>query len=397
MPIIYKVLIQLLSELKNCVDVYKQEESAKLLATMISSTIESSIKIYTDTIISVLLPILQVDNCDINVSSAILYAISSLAKIAGNKIMIHLDSLIPLILKKLNDYTLLNEKRQIIVLSTLKELIQNTSYVIIPFHKYPSLLPLLIKILTSGLSWNIRKEVLNLFGVIGALSIDEYQNLYHANDINFVSSSIDIKNDYKNNMLHYYSIVSITALIKILDNPSLSQHIHRQAVNNMMFIIKLSTSNNNNHVTITSSNNNPNSLIILNSLLIPKFLSSIDNNEYESSLRELLINELSILITNKYQYIKETFDVIDQYWLKYKYFSESILNLIGKLVLNIEILAANKYIISLIPKLLYMIQYDRNKERSITLYVCQTLTLLAPYLNDSLHLIVLLLLKPMKI
>jgi FKBP12-rapamycin complex-associated protein len=107
-------------------------------------------------------------------------------------------------------------------------------YVIEPFVKYPKLLEILINEIKTEQGASIRREVVKVLGILGAL--DPYKHKTIQIEVRKEKSeetSAGPANQLPTDSLlgmgseEYYLTVSVNALMKILRDPSLSQVTHR--------------------------------------------------------------------------------------------------------------------------------------------------------------------------
>ncbi|KAL6013161.1 hypothetical protein ACLOJK_003653 [Asimina triloba] len=163
----------------------------------------------------------------------------------------YLCELMPLIVEALLDGAVA-AKREVAV-ATLGQVVQSTGYVIAPYKEYPQLLGLLLKLLNGELVWSIRKEVLKVLGIMGALD----PHVHKRNQQNLPGSHGEITRPASDTSQHirsmeelpldlgpsfatsedYYATVAINSLMRILRDPSLSSY-HQKVVGSLMFIFK---------------------------------------------------------------------------------------------------------------------------------------------------------------
>ena len=79
----------------------------------------------------------------------------------------HIGELLPLILETLQDQSSATKRE--VALRTLGQLTKSTGYVIVPFHRYPNLLDILLNIIKGERTPSIRREVIKVLGILGAL------------------------------------------------------------------------------------------------------------------------------------------------------------------------------------------------------------------------------------
>jgi FKBP12-rapamycin complex-associated protein len=209
-----------------------------LLLTALISAAQRFLKPYVDPILRVLLP--KANDAAPGVVAAVLGAIGQLAAVGGEDLLPYLPELMPIILEALQDQSA-SAKRHA-ALRTLGQLAANTGFVIEPYLKYPSLLPILIDILNTEQSPPLRRETVKLLGILGALDpyrykverVSEDGKSGNANTANTANADISLlmvgmgpSSD------DYFPTVAINALLKILRDPSLSNY-HNTAIEAFM-------------------------------------------------------------------------------------------------------------------------------------------------------------------
>ena len=123
----------------------------------------------------VLLP--KANDSNHTVSANILMCLGELACVGGEDVMPHVPDLMQVIIAKLADPSL--QKRDA-ALHTLGQICSSTGYVIAPLVEYPQLLQILSRILRTELSQAVRREVIKVLGILGAL--DPYRRKIQAEE-----------------------------------------------------------------------------------------------------------------------------------------------------------------------------------------------------------------------
>lgn len=100
------------------------------------------------------------------VSANVLMCLGELACIAGEDALPHVPELMTVIIARLSDPSI--SKRDA-ALHALGQVCSSTGYVITPLVDYPQLLPLLSRILRTEATKNVRREVVKVLGILGAL------------------------------------------------------------------------------------------------------------------------------------------------------------------------------------------------------------------------------------
>lgn len=101
-----------------------------------------------------------------NVAANVLMCLGELACVGGEESMPHVPELMQVIMSRLSDPSVLKRNA---ALHTLGQLCSSTGYVIAPLVEHPQLLPLLGRILKTETTQMVRREVVKVIGILGAL------------------------------------------------------------------------------------------------------------------------------------------------------------------------------------------------------------------------------------
>lgn len=173
------------------------------------------------------------------VSANILMCLGELACVGGEDVMPHVSDLMQVIISKLADPSL--QKRDA-ALHTLGQLCSSTGYVIQPLVEHPQLLQILSRILRAESSQAVRREVIKVLGILGAL--DPYRRKVKPDEDAVSEVSSNLVNAASRNLTgastatdDYYQTVAINSLLNILQDQSLSSH-HYKVIEAIMSIFK---------------------------------------------------------------------------------------------------------------------------------------------------------------
>jgi len=109
------------------------------------------------------------------VAANVLMCLGELTCVAGEDAMTHVPDLMQVIMTRLSDPSLIKRDA---ALHTLGQVCSSTGYVITPLIEHPQLLPLLGRILRTESTQAVRREVVKVLGILGAL--DPYRRkVYH--------------------------------------------------------------------------------------------------------------------------------------------------------------------------------------------------------------------------
>ncbi|XP_057821315.1 serine/threonine-protein kinase TOR isoform X2 [Cryptomeria japonica] len=253
LPALRRHLVQLLTDLEHSTDSKRREESAKLLGCLIRAC-ERLLLPYIAPVHKALIaklcegPGVSANN---GVMTGVLATVGELARVGGCAMRPYLRELMPLIVEALLDGAAA-VKREVAV-ATLGQVVQSTGYVVSPYIDYPPLLGLLLRLLNGELAWSIRREVLKVLGITGALDphthkrnqqslqgshgdgaramVDGGQHIRSMEDL-----PMDLWQSFATSE-DYFSTVAINSLMRILRDPSLSSY-HKKVVGSLMFIFK---------------------------------------------------------------------------------------------------------------------------------------------------------------
>lgn len=254
MPSLRKALIQLMTELEYSTVMYvsilprvmfcakmniyrrNREECTRLLTLLVSAT-QRLIKPYALPMMLTLLP--KAEDTNPTVAANVLMCLGELACAGGEDALPHVDELMQVILLRLADPS--HVKRDA-ALRTLGQVCSSTGYVITPLIDHPQILQLLNRILRSESNQHIRREVVKVLGIIGAL--DPYgrktklgedssseTSMYSVNQLPLNPPGSSPQSD------DYYQVVVINSLLAILTDHSLSSH-HHTVIEAIMSIFK---------------------------------------------------------------------------------------------------------------------------------------------------------------
>ena len=187
--------------------------------------------------LQVLLP--KANDTNSRVSANILMCLGELSCVGGEDVLPNVPELMEVIITTLADPSL--QKRDA-ALHTLGQLCSSTGYVIQPLIEHPQLLHILSRILSAESSQAVRREVIKVLGILGAL--DPYRRKIKPEEEVVTEVSSSLVSSASTNLKgvptasdDYYQTVVMNALLNILKDQSLSNHHHR-AIEAIMAIFK---------------------------------------------------------------------------------------------------------------------------------------------------------------
>ncbi|KAI8062483.1 armadillo-type protein [Gongronella butleri] len=374
MPSLRKTLIQLLTELEYSAVGRHKEESARLISLLVGAA-QRLTKPYIEPILKVLLP--RARDASPGVVSAVLGALGELAAVSGEDMVPHLDELMLLIIDTLQDQS--SSAKRDAALKTLGQLASNTGFVIEPYTKYPALLGILISILKTEQNTSIRRETVKLMGILGAL--DPYRHRMNAsdgtsealadpkltsNDVTLLMTGVGPASE------DYYPQVVMHSLMKILRDPSLSQH-HYPVIEAIMSIFK----------TLGLK------VVQFLPLVIPGFLSLMRSctpnmlGSYFHKLSELV----GIVKQHIRNYLKDIFDLIDEFWTPDSAIQITIISLIESIAKALDG-ELKVYLPRLLPHMLQIFDTDASERRQPTLRVFHAFNVFGANIEEYMHLVI---------
>ncbi|EGN96671.1 hypothetical protein SERLA73DRAFT_170096 [Serpula lacrymans var. lacrymans S7.3] len=231
MPSLRKALIQLLTELEYSTVMRNREESTRLLTLLVSVT-QRLIKPYALPMLRVLLQ--KANDPNPTVAAHVLMCLGELSCVGAEDVMPHVPDLMQVIISRLSDPSLVKRDA---ALHTLGQLCSSTGYVITPLVDYPQLLPILGRILRTESTQSVKREVVKVLGILGAL--DPYRRKTRPEEdaasetpLPAVTAAGPLAGSDD-----YYQTVVITSLLNILKDQSLSTH-HHTVIEAIMSIFK---------------------------------------------------------------------------------------------------------------------------------------------------------------
>lgn len=386
MPNLRKTLVQLLTELEHSGMSRNKEQSARMLDHLIVNT-PRLISSYMRPILTTLVPKLKEVESNPGVILNVLRAIGDLAELnCGCNVMEQwADELLEILIEMLSDAGAPNKRG--VALWTLGQLVGATGQVVTPYYKYPGLIDILINFLKTETQPSVRRETIRVLGLLGAL--DPYKHkmnrgmIDNPND-NMLISINDSKGDEHsdlstaemlvsmNNCLEeYYPAVAIATLMKILKDPTLSQH-HISVVQAITFIFK--------SLGIKC--------VPYLSQVLPNLLSNIRTADV--NLREFLFQQLSTLIEIVKQhiilYMDDVFKLIKEFWTPNSTLQGTLIILVEKIAVALGC-EFRIYLAQLMPHILKVLTHDQSKERTVTVKLLNALQKFGNNLDDYLHLV----------
>lgn len=140
-----------------------REDCTRLLTLLVSAT-QRLIKPYALPMLRVLLQ--KANDVSPTVAANVLMCLGELTCVSGEEALPHVSELMQVIMSRLADPSLIKRDA---ALHTLGQVCSSTGYVISPLADHPQLLELLGRILRTESNQTVRREVVKVLGIMGAL------------------------------------------------------------------------------------------------------------------------------------------------------------------------------------------------------------------------------------
>ena len=444
MPLLRKTLIQLLTELQYTGDQRQKEESALLIGHLLTSS-HLILRPYVPSILTILVTRLS-DTSQPSVLTCVLQTLAHLASIGSSLLISHLPTLLPLIIPLIEDRSSLVSKE--VALRALTQVILHTGHVITPYLQWKGLMRVLLNLLRVGVAWGVRREVMKLIGVLGALDPYRYKDLVGeveggaggekaqqgaargpaavaaleavgrgAGAGGTGGGGVGVPVTLPHPHEDYYPTLAIASLMTILSSSTLSVH-HQKVIQALMFIIKnMSTTrlvtflphlipptvailSSSPTVPLTSSSP-PTSLLSpsASSTSSPASSSSppgpTPSTSDELSIKESLFSQtihiVNIVKASIKPYIPSLLSLSLLYLSHY-----TLLDHVFLLINRLSLVMRDdwrSFLSQLLPHLLSLLSSDRSPHRALTFKTLHTFDVFGSSLSDYLHLIVPALLR----
>ncbi|KAL3862460.1 hypothetical protein ACJMK2_008424 [Sinanodonta woodiana] len=389
MPSLRKTLIQILTELEHSGVGRNKEQAARMLGHLVANAARL-IRPYMEPILKVLIPKLKEPDPNPSVTISVLAAIGEQAMVSGMEMRKCMDELMPIILDMLQDSSAL-QKREV-ALWTLGRLVESTGYVVEPYQKYPRLLEVLLDFLKTEQSTGIRREVIRVLGLLGALDPHKHKmnlGLIQQGESGAVLSMSDPKTGQDNSqpentsemlanmsasatLEEFYPAIAVATLMRIIRDPTLSQH-HTMVVQAITFIFKSLGMK----------------CVSYIQQVIPAYLTVV--RTADPNFREFLFQQLGVIVAIVKQHIKnylaDIFNLIKEYWTPNSTMQNTIILLVEQIVAALGT-DFRIYLPLIVPQILKVFMHDTSHHRVVTAKLLNALQLFGANLDDYLHLLI---------
>jgi len=385
LPSLRRILLNYLNELRYSGMPRNKEQAAKMLGQLFAHA-PMLMRAYTEPVINEFISQLQDANNAPNATKSVLEAVGLQAKVSGEEIKPHVDKLLVLLLKTVEEPG--SESERDMALWTLGQLIENTGFVIEPYWKHPKLLDILLDLVRKEQAPSVRKKAIRALGLLGAIDPYKHQvNMGQAGQPNELLSSVSddgnglqlheisasellVSNQYDD----FYPAIALSSLIKIMRDKSLSNY-YTVAVQAVTFIfMRLGVR-----------------CVPYIQHVLPTFISVIRNAEskYREFFFQQLGNLVSIVKQNIRNYLDVIFELIKESWSQpnpLPTLQITLINLVEQIVVAPEG-EFRVYLPRLIPHALKVFQSDNSPKYVVTERLIKALQQFGNNLDDCLYLI----------
>eukprot|EP00092_Neocalanus_flemingeri_P019853 GFUD01021504.1.p1 GENE.GFUD01021504.1~~GFUD01021504.1.p1 ORF type:complete len:2235 (+),score=707.01 GFUD01021504.1:192-6707(+) len=386
MPSLRVTLIQLLIELEHSGMGRNKEQASRLLGHLVANA-PKLIRSYVEPILKVLIPKLKEADLNPMVVASVLRAVGDLSQVGGPIMKGYVGQLLPILLEFLSDASS-SQKREV-SLWTLSQLVESTGCVVEPYNKHPQLLVDLLNFLRTEQRPAIRKQTLGLLGLLGAL--DPYKHRMNLGQIDTkgtesaplipinqdedkdkeVSTSEMLVSNASLALDDFYPSVAISTLMRIIRDPTLSQH-HTSVVQAVTFIFK--------SLGIKA--------VPYISQVIPSMMTVIRTSD--NAFRDFLFGQLGFLIGIVKQHIRnyldDIFTLIKEFWTLDSPLQSTIILLVEAIAVALGS-EFKVYLPQLIPHILRVLTHDSSRDKQVTHKMLSALIKFGPTLDDYIHLV----------
>ena len=377
-PSLRKLLVNLITGIRNSNDPKHAEEGAKLIGLVISNA-SKLVRPYCSSLVDVLAP--KAVDPDPTVATTTIVAIGQLATVGGTDLVKYIPRLMTSIMKALHDHSSVAKRDA--ALRTLGEIASNCAYVIQPYSDYPELLDLLIGIVKTEPQGPLRKETIKLLGILGALDPYKVQQIKQSapsrglpeNDTTNSDVSLIIQGMTPSQEDYYPKVVFMTLMHNILQDPSLATH-HSNVIDAIVSIFKALGLR----------------CIPYLSEIIPTFVSVIKATS--GVFVETYFNQLSVLVSivrvHIRNYVSPLVDLIGHFWNLDHAPAPPLLTPILSLVESLSRALGSEFksrVTRLLPLMLDIIRTDTSLRRQPSERILHTLLVFGQSAEEHMHLI----------
>ncbi|VDK68536.1 unnamed protein product [Litomosoides sigmodontis] len=386
LPSLRNVLLETLTQLSNSGVPRLEEHSARVIAQVAKQSPKFA-KPYMNPILTALVPKLSSEISHVDVTVQVLNAISELAAAGGADLVYSVETLFPSLVQFLQDSSSLSRREA--ALRTMRQLCQNTAYVVDPYKEHPELLDVLLKLLRTEMSVSMRRMTMRVLGIIGALDpythkvftgkVSSQKSNSLALSLPATSSSSDVRNDTiqwfhyeKCTLAELYPAFSIASLMQMLKDDALS-HLHRDITQALLTIF---------------GSLGPSCTLYVNKV-IPRLIEVIQTAtrpDLKQFYLQQLANFIAIVGSSMKPFMSKLFGLVREAWSEDLSMRLTVVNVMQQIGTAFGASFA-PYIPELCPYLLNIVQSDRTKDRAVTCAVFTCVQSISMCLAPHIHLV----------
>lgn len=375
LPCLRTTLIQLLAELDAGNNGRSEGKSARLLGILIRSAPRLARPYVSPVLEALIRRLTHPGGCSSAVAASGLGAIGELSRVGSVLVKEKAEQLFRLAIDGLQDQS--STFRRQIALRTLGQLVESTGFVIKPYFDHPHLLSTLLNALRTEPAWDVRREVIKLIGILGA--VDPHRHAVQTASADLQTKKLGNEGSSKSHSSStlgpsspdYYPRIAIDGLMKILRDPSLSQYSN-MVVQAVMQIFK---------------NMGLKCVPFLKDIMTPiiNVMATC-----ESGLRDFLFQQLGELVRIVKQHIRPYMSTIFELVLQYWGDSDLRVQILG-LIEELAVALGDEfkpYLGTLIPHMLSVLRSDRSEARGSSRQVLHAFEVFGANLDEHLHLVI---------
>ncbi|KAI6651085.1 Serine/threonine-protein kinase mTOR-like [Oopsacas minuta] len=392
LPSLRKTLVQLLDDLRFTNTDQLQEQSAQLLACLITHT-PILVKPYFEPILDTLIPKLQDPNTSVGVIMSVLLAIAMQAKVSQSEMRNYSTRIIPILRDNIQDSANSSTDKSLMMLWTLGELLEHTRYVLEPSFQRPQMMDILYSFLKVELLPTVRLQSIRVLGLLGALDPHKYLAYHHKlkqevqnqnSTGNITSENLDIPQNVLGNFTSevwvstsseqledFYPQVAIRCLLRILNDTSLAA-FHLEAAMSLPLILEYLDDKAPQFVK----------------LILPTILPVIEINA-DTKLKTTLFSQLKRIVAiagpQAKDFMPKIFEIIHKSWdtgVK----RTALIELIKQLITTLGSEFRN-YIPQLVQPMLGVLLEDNSHGKQDTIELLRALQICGANIDDYLHML----------
>lgn len=390
LPSLRKTLVQLLDDLRLTNISHLQEQSAQLLACLITHT-PVLVKPYFEPILDSLIPKLTQPTIPIGVLMSVLQAIAMQAKVSQSDMKSYSANIILILRDSIHDASSISTDKTLLTLWAIGELLEHTHYVLDSKDERPQMMNILYNFLKVEVDQSIRLQCIRVLGLLGALDPQKYLAFHLRKDIQnigddgkFSTGSMEVHENTTGNITSeiwvstssglledFYPQVAIKCLLRILNDSSLSA-MHPEAAMSLPIILEYLGDKAPHYIK----------------LILPTILPVIELNS-DSKIKTTLFSQLKKIIAisgpQAKDYMSKIFELIKKSWNS-EVNQKVLIELIKQLITTLGSEFRN-FLPQLVQQILEVLLEDNSLGKQSTIEILKALQACGPNIDDFLHML----------